>query len=170
MNLNLGKTSTNPKCHLTISWTTSCQYTNVYAKFHYTIPLSSRDKAIFHFFKIWSSAKPRPMKNDFSQSLGLDLDNINVSAKTRPIINVILQKSHFFSEFCCCCCLFGFYVAFNNFLVISRRQGDKCSLLYCCLTEVSCPRHWTTPSHIILTLGQPVLALPRETECQARSS
>ena len=25
-NLNLGKTSTNPKCHLTISWTTSCQY------------------------------------------------------------------------------------------------------------------------------------------------
>ena len=25
-NLNLGKTSTNPKCHLTISWATSCQY------------------------------------------------------------------------------------------------------------------------------------------------
>ena len=24
--LNLGKTSTNPKCHLTISWATSCQY------------------------------------------------------------------------------------------------------------------------------------------------
>ena len=24
-NLNLGKTSTNPKCHLTISWATSCQ-------------------------------------------------------------------------------------------------------------------------------------------------
>ena len=31
-NLNLGKTSTNPKCHLTISWATSCQYTNVYGK------------------------------------------------------------------------------------------------------------------------------------------
>ena len=25
-NLNLDKTSTNPKCHLTISWATSCQY------------------------------------------------------------------------------------------------------------------------------------------------
>ena len=30
-NLNLRKTSTNPKCHLTISWARSCQYTNVYA-------------------------------------------------------------------------------------------------------------------------------------------
>ena len=49
-NLNLGKTSTNPKCHLTISWATSCQYTNVYAKFHHSIPLSSRDRAIFTFF------------------------------------------------------------------------------------------------------------------------
>ena len=48
-NLNLGKTSTNPKCHLTISWAISCQYTNVYAKFHHNIPLSSRDRAIFTF-------------------------------------------------------------------------------------------------------------------------
>ena len=48
-NLNLGKTSTNPKCHLIISLTTSCQYTNVYAKFHHNIPLSSRDRAIFTF-------------------------------------------------------------------------------------------------------------------------
>ena len=51
-NLNFGKTSTNPKCHLTISWATSCQYTNVYAKFHYNIPLSSRDKAIFTFSEL----------------------------------------------------------------------------------------------------------------------
>ena len=43
-NLNLGKTSTNPKCHLTIS----CN-SNVYAKFHHNIPLSSRDRAIFTF-------------------------------------------------------------------------------------------------------------------------
>ena len=48
-NLNLGKTSTNPKCHLTISWATSCQYTNVYAKFHHNIPLSSKDRTIFTF-------------------------------------------------------------------------------------------------------------------------
>ena len=59
-------------------FTSHAQYTNVYAKFHYNIPLSSRDRAIFTFFRIWSSAKPRPMKNDISQSLGLDLDNINV--------------------------------------------------------------------------------------------
>ena len=33
------------------------------------------------FFRIWSSAKPRPMKNVISQSLGLDPVNINVYAK-----------------------------------------------------------------------------------------
>ena len=33
------------------------------------------------FFRIWNSAKPRPMKNVISQSLGLDLVNINVYAK-----------------------------------------------------------------------------------------
>ena len=34
------------------------------------------------------------------------------------------------------------------------------------------PDTWydTTPSHIILTLGRPVLALPHKSECQARSS
>ena len=73
-NMNLCKTSTNPKCHLTISWATSCQY----AKFHHNIPLSSRDRAIFTF---WSLAKPRSKKNVISQSLGLDLVNINVYTK-----------------------------------------------------------------------------------------
>ena len=33
------------------------------------------------FFRIWSTAKPRPIKNVSSQSLGLDLVNINVYAK-----------------------------------------------------------------------------------------
>ena len=32
-NLNLGKTSTNPKCHLTISWATSCQYTKIASQY-----------------------------------------------------------------------------------------------------------------------------------------
>ena len=89
----------------------------MYAKFHHNIPLSSRDSAIITFsvFRTWSSAKPRPMKNVISQSLGLDLININLyatvyqniplslrdrsiftfriwrSAKPRPMINVILQ-------------------------------------------------------------------------------
>ena len=30
--------------------------------------------------------------------------------------------------------------------------------------------HDTTPSHIILTLGRPILALPYKSECQARSN
>ena len=71
-NLNLGKTSTNNKCHLNISWATSCQYQCV-CKIHHNIPLSSRDR-------IWSSAKPRSMNNVISQSLGLDLVNVNVYA------------------------------------------------------------------------------------------
>ena len=45
----------------------------------------------FHFFRIWRSAKPRPMINVILQFLELDLVNINVSAKPRPMINVILQ-------------------------------------------------------------------------------
>ena len=46
-----------------------------------TIFHSVQEIGPFHFFRIWSSAKPRPMKNDISQSLGLDLDNINVYAE-----------------------------------------------------------------------------------------
>ena len=111
--------------------------TNVCAKFHHNIPLSSRDRAIFtfsefgarqsldqsqmsfdylmgyimsismcmqnfvtirhsvqeighfHFFRIWSSAKPRPMKNVISQSLGLDLVNINVYTKVYQIFHSV---------------------------------------------------------------------------------
>ena len=80
-NFNLGKTSTNSKCHLINPHGLHHVNINVYAKFHHNIPFSSRDRAIFIFFRIWSSAKPRPMKNVISQSLGLDLDNINVYAK-----------------------------------------------------------------------------------------
>ena len=69
------------------------------------------------------------------------------------------------------CCLFGFNVAFNNFSVISRRCLVV-TLLYCCLTEASCPRQltWYHICHIILTMGRPVLALTRKSECQARNS
>ena len=80
-NLNLGKTSTNPKCLLTISWATSCQYTNVYAKFHHNIPFSSRDRVIFTFSEFGARQNLDRWKNDISQSLGLDLDNINVYAE-----------------------------------------------------------------------------------------
>ena len=67
-NLNLVNASANPKWHLTISWATCCQYQCV-------CKVSSQQSTHFghfHFFKIWSSAQPRPMLNDILQSLGLD--------------------------------------------------------------------------------------------------
>ena len=65
-NLNLGNASANPKWHLTISWATTCQYQCV-------CKVSSQQSTQFghfHFFRIWSSAQPRPMLNVILQSLG----------------------------------------------------------------------------------------------------
>ena len=68
-NLKLGKPSTNPKCHLTISWATSCQYQYVCkVSSQYSTPFGH-----FHFFRIWSSAQSHPMLNVILQSFGLDL-------------------------------------------------------------------------------------------------
>ena len=54
-NLELGKASTNEKCHFAISWARSCQY--VYAEVYENIPLSLRERAIFTFseFGAWQS-------------------------------------------------------------------------------------------------------------------
>ena len=100
-NLNLGKTSTNPKCHLTIPWATSCQYQCV-CKISSQYSTQFKRWGHFHFFRIWSSAKPRPTKNDISQPLGLDLVNINVYAKVYQNIRLSSRdKAIFtFSEFC----------------------------------------------------------------------
>ena len=73
-NLNLGKTSTKPKCYLTISWATSCQYQCLRKSL-------SKYSTQFSLFRIWRSAKPRSMINVIFQFLELDLVNINVSAK-----------------------------------------------------------------------------------------
>ena len=54
---------------------------NVYAKFYQNIPKGSRDRTSSTFFRIWTSAKARPITNGIWQSLGLDLVNINVYAK-----------------------------------------------------------------------------------------
>ena len=69
-NLNLGKTLTNSKYHLTISWATSCQYTNVYAKFHHNIPLSSRDRAIFTFSEFGARQKLNQSQVSFDNLMG----------------------------------------------------------------------------------------------------
>ena len=49
-NLNLGKTSTNPKCHLTISWATSCQYQCV-CKISSQYSTQFKRQGHFHFFQ-----------------------------------------------------------------------------------------------------------------------
>ena len=95
-NLNLGKTSTNPKCHLTTSWATSCQYQCV-CKILSQYSIQFKRWGHFHFFRIWSSAKPRPIKNDILQSLGLDLVNINVFAKVDQNIPLSLRDRAIFS-------------------------------------------------------------------------
>ena len=46
-----------------------------------TIFHTVQEIAPLSFFRIWSSAKPRPVKSVISQSLGLDFVNINVYAK-----------------------------------------------------------------------------------------
>ena len=72
---------------------------DVYGTVYQTIPLSLRDRAIFTFFRIWRSAKPRPMINDILQFLELDLVNINVSAKfCQNIPNVLRVKFHCFQN------------------------------------------------------------------------
>ena len=95
-NLNLGKTSTNPKCYLTISWATSCQYQYV-CKISSQYSTQFKRYGHFYIFRIWSSAKPRPMKNAISQSLRLDLVNINVYANVYQNIPLSSRDSAIFT-------------------------------------------------------------------------
>ena len=95
-NLELGKASTNEKCHFAISWARSCQYQclrNSLSK--YSTQFKRQDH--FHFFRIWRSAKPRPMINVILQFLELDLVNFNVSVKFyQNIPNSLRVKFHCF--------------------------------------------------------------------------
>ena len=53
----------------------------MYAKFHHNISLSTRDWAVFTFSEFGARHSLDGMKNVISQSLELDLVNINVYAK-----------------------------------------------------------------------------------------
>ena len=99
-NLNLGKNSTNHKCHLIISWGTSCQYQCV-CKFSSQYSAQFKRWCHYYFFRIWSLAKPRPIINVLSQSLKLDLVNINVYATVYQNIPLSLRDRAIFtfSEF-----------------------------------------------------------------------
>ena len=72
-----------------------------------------------------------------------------------------------------CVCKFGFNVAFEIITTVSGCNRELGAHFYGAASlKYHVPDTWhdTTPSHIILTLGRPVLALPRKSECQARSS
>ena len=97
-NLNLGKTSTNPKCHLIISLATSCQSQCV-CKNSSQYPSQFKSKGNFHFFRIWSLEKPRPIKNVSSQSLGLYLVNINAYAEVHQTFPLSSRDRAIFTVF-----------------------------------------------------------------------
>ena len=121
-NLALGKASTDDKCHFAIVSLFSefeprqkldqsqMSFDNLIGyilSYQCVCKISSQYSTQFkryrhcHFFRIWSSAKPWPMKNVSSQSLGLDLVNINVYAKVCQNIPLSLRDWAIFtfSEF-----------------------------------------------------------------------
>ena len=78
----------------------------------------------------------------------------NMWIKPQRLVCMTKMTSIMSHRLCCCCCLFGFNVVFNNVQSyldgVWLRQGAQCSLLLCCVTEVSWPRHLTwyhTQSH-----------------------
>ena len=117
-NLVLGKASTNDKCHFAIvllysEFEPPQKLNQCKMSFDYLMSISMCMQnfiTIFHsvqeiaplsLFRIWSSAKPRPMKNVISQFLGLDLVNINVYATVYQNIPLSLRDRAIFtfSEF-----------------------------------------------------------------------
>ena len=102
-NLEFGKASTDKKCQFAISWSRACQYQFLRKRLSkYSTHL--KRKSHFYFFRIWHSAKPRPMINVILQFLELDLSTSNClqnfikifqtikiwsSAKPRPMKNDI---------------------------------------------------------------------------------
>ena len=85
-------------------------------------PTQFKRQGQFHFFRIWSSAKPRPMKNDISKSLGLYLENINVYAEVYQNIPLSSRDRDIFtfSEFGARQSLDWWYVSFCNNLTFFR--------------------------------------------------
>ena len=72
----------------------------MYAKFNHNIPLSSRDRAIFTLSEFGArqsldQKKKKKKKNVSSQSLGLDLVNINVYAKIIKIFHSVQEIEPF---------------------------------------------------------------------------
>ena len=94
----------------------------MYAKFHHNFLHSSRDRAIFTFFRIWSSAKPRTIKNVSSQSRGLDRVYANVYQNI-PLISMFTQK---FIKIFHSVQQIGPFSLFQNLALGKASTDDKC--------------------------------------------
>ena len=133
----------------------------MYAKCHHNIPLSSRDRDIFTFFRIWSSAKPRLMKNDISQSLALDLDNINVYAEVYQNFPLSSRDKGIFtfSEFGASTddkCHFAIVSLFSEFeprQKLSQSQMLFDSLLWYIFSISMCMQNFITLFHSVQEIG-----------------
>ena len=75
---------------------------------------SAQEIGPFSLFQNLESAKPRPMKNDISQSLGLDLDNVNFTQKSIKIFHSV-QEIRPFS-------------LFQNLALEKASTDDRCHL------------------------------------------
>ena len=96
-NLELGKASTDKKCHFAIPWARSCQYQYL-CKSLSKYATQFKRWGHFHFFRIWHSAKPQSMINVILQFLGLDFFNIKLSAKFyQNIPDGLIVNFHLFS-------------------------------------------------------------------------
>ena len=99
---------------------------NEYAKF-YHIPSGSRVRASFHFFRIGTSAKPRPKTNAICQFLGLYLVNINLYAKFYQNIPFSSRVKASYSLFVFCfflCFFFFFFRMWTSLKPRSTPQAD----------------------------------------------
>ena len=86
------------------------------------------------------------------------------------IILLVLSRgsSNLFVRVQCC-----FQQFFSHIMTVSGCDRELNAHFYSAASlTYHAPNTWhdTTPSHIILTLGRPVLALPRKPVCQVRSS
>ena len=97
-NLELGKPRPMKKCHFAISWARTCQY-QCLRKSLSKYSTQFKMYGHFHLFRIWHSAKPRPMINVILQFLGLNRFNIKLSANFyQTIQNGLRVKFHFFQN------------------------------------------------------------------------
>ena len=97
-NLDLGKASTNDK----MSFGNPLGYIlsiSMYAKYYAQFKIKSQ----FHFSRILTSVKARPMRNDIWQYLGLQFVNTNVCVKNKNIPHGPRDRASItFSEFGLC--------------------------------------------------------------------